>query len=321
MAELNPLGTANIQGVFVREQDGTVSFNRIRQAGFTVVFLRATAGDDYVDCKLTSNERAATAAGLDVGYTHYLTARTVNDAKAQANYFLNTTSGKGYSLRPAVQFDRFRGLDDPQINAIVSAWLDTVQSSTGIAPMLRTDTDSAIRIWNASLAAKYPLWLIDPDVSTPQLPDDKWRGWTGWEYTGYGNIEGTDPLPLSLFTENVRAGARPVPGTKLICVTVAYGDTLSAIARLFNTTVNEIASLNNISNPNRIYPGQRLYIRVAGSTPAPCCDTYIVKRGDTLSAIAKRFGTTVDRLVAINQIADEDFITVNQVLNLGLCND
>ena len=55
------------------------------------------------------------------------------------------------------------------------------------------------------------------------------------------------------------------------------------------------------------------------STPVACCDTYTVRRGDTLSGIAARFGTTVSRLVAINQIADEDLITIGQVLTLGLC--
>ena len=94
---------------------------------------------------------------------------------------------------------------------------------------------------------------------------------------------------------------------------------LTAIARLFNTTVNAIVRLNDIDNPDLIFPGQRLYLRVPADTPIACCDTYTVRRGDTLTAIAARFGTTVDRLVAINQIPDEDLIVIGQVLTLGLC--
>ncbi|MGN0803496.1 MAG: LysM peptidoglycan-binding domain-containing protein [Candidatus Faecivicinus sp.] len=313
---LPPLGEASIQGVTVREADGTIDFPQLREDGFTAVYLRATAGDDYVDCRLNTNSRAVAAAGMQLGYLHYLTARTVDDAKQQAGLFLATIDGRSAELRPAMTFDRFRGLDVRTINAIAEAFLSAVEEVTGVVPMLRTDAESANQIWSPSLAEQYPLWVVDPDVAAPRVSTGKWEGWTGWEY---GELSGVNPLPLSLFTPNVRPSAQSTEATKLICVTVAYGDTLTAIARLFETTVAEIVKLNAIANPNRIYPGQTLYIRVPVSTPVACCDTYTVRRGDTLSGIAARFGTTVSRLVAINQIADEDLITIGQVLTLGLC--
>ena len=84
----------------------------------------------------------------------------------------------------------------------------------------------------------------------------------------------------------------PVTGNKLICYTIQKGDTLSEIAGRYDTTVSELARLNDISNPNRIIAGETLYIRAPASHPNPCCDTYTVKRGDTLSEIAQRFATT-----------------------------
>ena len=128
-------------------------------------------------------------------------------------------------------------------------------------------------------------------------------------------------LPLSLFTENVYRAAQGGSAEKLVCVTVAYGDTLSGIARLFNTTVSSIVRLNRIANPNRIYPGQKLYLRVPTNTPLECCDSYTVRRGDTLSGIAQRFGTTVDRLVEVNGISNPNIIRVGQTLSLGLCDE
>jgi LysM repeat protein len=41
---------------------------------------------------------------------------------------------------------------------------------------------------------------------------------------------------------------------------IKQGDTLSGIAKKYGTTVKELASANNISNPNRIYAGQMLTI-------------------------------------------------------------
>ncbi|MBL8117685.1 MAG: LysM peptidoglycan-binding domain-containing protein [Anaerolineae bacterium] len=57
----------------------------------------------------------------------------------------------------------------------------------------------------------------------------------------------------------------PPPSTSTY--TVQRGDTLGSIARRFNTTIQSLASLNNIANPNLIYAGQVL--RVDGSAPAP----------------------------------------------------
>ena len=94
------------------------------------------------------------------------------------------------------------------------------------------------------------------------------------------------------------------------------GDTLSEIAARFGTTVNELVRLNNIADRDLIYPGQVLVIRENGGsvTPPSGATTYTVQRGDTLSEIAARFGTTVNELVRLNNIADRDRIYPGQVL-------
>lgn len=97
------------------------------------------------------------------------------------------------------------------------------------------------------------------------------------------------------------------------------GDTLSALARRYDTTVNAIVKLNNIPNPDLIYVEQVLYIQVNSGSPQECVNTYTVKRGDTLWKIAKRFGTTVNRLAATNEIRNVNLIIVGQVLDVGPC--
>src|SRR5690606_13094985 len=71
--------------------------------------------------------------------------------------------------------------------------------------------------------------------------------------------------------------------------TVKRGDTLSHIAKRFGTTVNELVRLNNIKNPNLIFPGQKLKINGSASsksTSSSKAQYYTVKKGDTLSHIA-----------------------------------
>ena len=94
--------------------------------------------------------------------------------------------------------------------------------------------------------------------------------------------------------------------------TVRPGDTLWAIARRFGTTVEALVQANDIPDPNLIYPGQVLTIPGRGDMQA----AYTVRPGDTLWAIARRFGTTVQELVSLNGIADPGLIYPGQVLRL-----
>lgn len=93
--------------------------------------------------------------------------------------------------------------------------------------------------------------------------------------------------------------------------TVKSGDTLSGIASQYGTTYQALASLNGISSPYVIYPGQ--VIKVNGSSSSS--RTYTVKSGDTLSGIAARLGTSVSALASKNHLSNVNFIVVGQTLN------
>lgn len=88
--------------------------------------------------------------------------------------------------------------------------------------------------------------------------------------------------------------------------TVKKGDTLSAIAGKYNTTVSKIMEWNNLKS-TVIYPNQKLSIESSSSTsstPATSSETtYTVKAGDTLAEIAKKYSTTVSNLQSWNNIS------------------
>ena len=114
---------------------------------------------------------------------------------------------------------------------------------------------------------------------------------------------------------------------------VTWGDTLTNIANRFGTSISSILQANpQISNPNLIFVGQELEIPIGdtptatptpppGSTPTPTpppvgSQTYIVRAGDTLSAIARRFNTTVSAIAQASGISNINLIFVGQRLTI-----
>ncbi len=101
--------------------------------------------------------------------------------------------------------------------------------------------------------------------------------------------------------------------------TVRRGETLASIAAKYGTTVEELMSVNGLTDPSLIFVGTRLRIEgppafVAGEAKTEASHT--VARGETLAAIARRYGTTVRALADSNGIADPNRIYAGQVLTV-----
>lgn len=102
---------------------------------------------------------------------------------------------------------------------------------------------------------------------------------------------------------------------------VQKGDTLSGIAAWFGINTYALATANGLSNASLIRVGQRICIPnvYAHSYSPPSSSSsgyYTVKAGDTLSQIAKWYGTTVHYLASINGISNPSLIRIGQVLRV-----
>jgi LysM repeat protein len=103
-------------------------------------------------------------------------------------------------------------------------------------------------------------------------------------------------------------------------VTVEPGDTLSGIAAQYGTTADALAGANDITNVNLIDVGEILVVpgaltSTAGGLGTAAPTTIVVEPGDTLTAIAAHYGTTVAGLAAANGISDPNDISVGEVLH------
>ena len=82
---------------------------------------------------------------------------------------------------------------------------------------------------------------------------------------------------------------------------VQRGETLTEIAERYGVSVEQLIALNNLREGNRLYANQRLIIQPAVANPSNTA-IYVVKRGDTLIGIARRFGTSVAAIQQANNL-------------------
>lgn len=94
--------------------------------------------------------------------------------------------------------------------------------------------------------------------------------------------------------------------------TVKSGDSLWSISRKFGITVDELKNANNLSS-NLLSIGQNLII--PGKEAQAASGEYVVKKGDTLYSIARKYNTSVDNLKSINNITT-DSLAIGQIIKL-----
>ena len=149
----------------------------------------------------------------------------------------------------------------------------------------------------------------------PAVPD------TGDSSSGDDDDDHDDTPAVSNSSNSTTAG-QPSADQAALDYAIKRGDTLGAIARKYGCTIAELVAANSdlIKNPNRIHIGWKLKIpqhRTTGTTAAPMdnnnSDAYIIKPGDTLWAIARRYGCTIADIIKWNN----KLVTVPDRIRVG----
>ena len=104
-------------------------------------------------------------------------------------------------------------------------------------------------------------------------------------------------------------------------VTVEKGDSLSKIAKRYGTTVDALVRINELCDANQIFVGQVVLLEDPEADADAAAEDRVeetaivtVQPGDSLSKIAKRHDTTVEELMALNDIDDPNLLFVSQEL-------
>lgn len=318
-----PSGGRQYRGIDISEFQGEIDFEEVRRSGIEAVYIRVGAGE-YTDEYFAENYERAKAAGLKIGFYHYVTARSVDEGRRQARFFASLAAGREPDMRLAMDFEYFGSLSVSQINAISEAYLDELTALTRREAVIYSDLSNARNIFSRTLAEKYPLWAAQYGADEPSA-NGKWREWVGFQYTDEGRVGGIyGNVDRNIFTEGIfLSDSWRIDGekrttvrarTRTLTVYVRAGDTLWAIAREYGTTVEAIARENRIVDPNRIFAGERLKITLPARGSGE--EIYNVRRGDTPISIAGKFGVTLSALEDKNGLERGETIYAGDKLSI-----
>ncbi len=179
------LGELDIHGIDVSDHQGLVDFERVKCAGATFVFLRASQGITFKDDMYQRNYQAAKAAGLIVGAYHFY--MTDDDPKYQLENFIQSVHLSPGDLPPVVDIEVMNQNSLPDLDHELKLFLDALEQHYGVRPIIY----SGERFANAELKdfGDYPLWLAEYEVAKPTLPSG-WDRYHFWQFSEKGEVDG-----------------------------------------------------------------------------------------------------------------------------------
>jgi len=331
--------------VDISNWQGNINIGQIAREGYAACVCKATEGTGFRDGWFDTYIPKVKAAGMIPGAYHYLRA---GNGAAQARFFYDRVRKHGGPAGWIIQLD----CESDGLGREMTDWANEWKRLTGGHPFLiysgawwwpRTGGFRGAKLTPYLWQSHYVSGSGYGSVLYQRVPASWWRpGYGGWseatilQFSSRGKVAG-QLIDVNAFRGTVDelrrllapgAGAKPAPKPAPAATPVASsgkthkvvkGDTLSGIAGRYGTSVAKLLSLNpSIKNPNLIYPGQRIKLPsgAAASKPTPK-DTHTVAKGDTLWGIARKYKTTVAKLMRLNPgIRNADLIFPGQKIRL-----
>ena len=319
--------------------NGNIDWDKVYKSGVRYAMIRSSFGvenPNQVDNKFVRNITNAQRAGVKCGIYHYSYAKSAAEAKKEAEFCLKTI--KGYKIDLPVAFDiedsSQTHLGKDTLTSIVIAFCDRIKSA-GYRPMLYCNPNWLCNyLHKDKLINKYDIWLANWGVSAPSYNCAIWQysenggvpGISGsvdmnWIYKDYTSTKPATTKPVTK-PSNVKKTDYSVKVTAQAGLNVrkGAGTNYNIITALKCGTVAIVSKVSGNWGYVGKYGGWICldYTAKVSTTSTVKSDKayYTVKSGDTLSYIAYRYSTTVDKLVSLNNIKNRDLIYVGQKIRV-----
>lgn len=338
------------KGIDVSNANGVIDWAKAKNDGVEFAMLRMGYGGDSEnqdDKQFFNNVQGCIANNIPWGAYLYSYALNVEQAKSEVKHALRLLKGLSPTLPIAFDMEDADGYksrcgmpNNETLVNICETWLSEMEQYGYYVSLYASKSWMTNQLKNDKLN-RYDKWLAQWSVNEPGIECGM------WQYTSGGRIDGIKTnvdlntmykdyeaiikennlntygvtscnigeQKVDNVTESVRQDVTSNVTKSVTQYTIKSGDTLTGIAKKFGVSVDELVTWNNIADKNKIYAGQVINVTVdTNVTKSEQC--YTVRSGDTLTSIAKKFGTTVDSLVAKNNIKDKNKIYAGQKLKI-----
>lgn len=301
-------------GIDISTWQDNLDYSLANSNGVKFAILRAGFSTTK-DNRFEKHYENAKKQGWDLGAYWYSYATSKEEAISEAKTFLDVIKNKqfNYPLYLDIEDKSLSGLGKDLLNEIVNSFAKVIEDAGYYFGVYTNINWYKNIISGYDLNKKYDWWIAYWGDSAPDnINYGIWQNSSNYVvgsdrvdsdycYKDYPSIiKNANLNHLSEKENNINNDIKPS------VYIVKKGDTLSKIASLYGLTYQYLASYNNISNPNLIYPGEQIKIPTNNEV------IYTVKKGDTLSGIAKKYKTTYQELARINNIPDPNKIYVGQ---------
>ena len=321
---------AKLFGIDVSFWQGNFDFKKAKAEGVKFVILRGAYARSK-DTKFESYYKACKALNLPVGVYHYSMAKSVSEARTEANFLINNVlKGKQfeYPIYMDVEDKVQRALGKDLLTDIVITFCDTLEKAgyyVGIyssASFFRTYMhesklerfDKWIAQWTKSCTYKgeYGMWQFGGE--TNKIRTNKVAGVTcdqDYALKDYPTI--IKGLGVNGYNKNTNVKPTTKPITK---PTTKPSKTVKELAQevIDGKWGNGEDRKTKLTKAGYDYKSVQAKVNKLLKTKKEVI--YTVKKGDTLTYIANKFGTSVDALVKKNGIKNKNLIYVGQKIKI-----
>lgn len=300
-----------IKGVDVSSYQGTINWDKAVKDGVEFSVLKIVRKDLQPDKQFENNYKGCSDAGVVVqGVYNYSYATTVTKAVADAQRVLEVLAGRKVMVWLDVEDKCQEGLGKTLID-IIHAYAGIIRGAG-----LEFGVYTGQYFYNTYIkpygTLDYPLWIARYGKNDGQL-NEKYEpqinGMVGWQYTSKGSVAGiSGNVDLNVWYEDVVTVKEDKPvATPRPVEDMAY----EVLNGIWGNGADRKTNLVNAG-----YDYDLIQAKVNQIINAEKKEYYTVRRGDTLSGIAKQFDTTVSALAELNSIVNPNRIQINQKIRV-----